>query len=60
MKTVKPKLAIPIHIDDHDVFKSPLLDFTKAWPTAGLENWVHYLVRGDADNFQWRGEDVVI
>jgi len=30
IETVKPKLAIPIHFDDYDVFKSPLSDFTKA------------------------------
>ena len=43
-----------------DVFKSPLSDFTKSVAAAGLENCVHYLMRGDADNFQWRGEDAVM
>ncbi|MGE5061234.1 MAG: hypothetical protein ACM3N3_18475, partial [Betaproteobacteria bacterium] len=59
IETVKPKLAILIHFDDYDVFKSPLSDFTKAVAAAGLENCVHYLVRGDADNFQWRGDAVI-
>jgi hypothetical protein len=58
-ETVKPKLAIPIHFDDYDVFKSPLSDFTKAvatpvWKTA----FIFDARRGD--NFQWHGEDAVM
>src|SRR6478609_1186018 len=30
MRTVRPQLAIPIHYDDYEAFKSPLSDFVSA------------------------------
>jgi L-ascorbate metabolism protein UlaG (beta-lactamase superfamily) len=47
MQTVEPNLAIPIHYDDYDVFKSPLEDFKTAVRDAGLEGRVRYLDRGE-------------
>jgi L-ascorbate metabolism protein UlaG (beta-lactamase superfamily) len=47
MRTVSPGLAIPIHYDDYEAFKSPIEDFTKAVRAAGLQDQVRYLRRGD-------------
>lgn len=51
MQLVKPRLSIPIHYDDYDVFKSPLSDFQQAVKDAGLEKQVHYLSHGDTYTF---------
>ena len=47
LRTVKPKLAVPIHYDDYEAFKSPLSDFVAAVREAGLENSVRYVGRGE-------------
>jgi L-ascorbate metabolism protein UlaG (beta-lactamase superfamily) len=47
MRTVRPQLAIPIHYDDYEAFKSPLSDFVSAVAEAGLEDRVQYVGRGD-------------
>jgi L-ascorbate metabolism protein UlaG (beta-lactamase superfamily) len=47
MRTVRPQLAIPIHYDDYEAFKSPLSDFVSAVADAGLEDRVQYVGRGD-------------
>jgi L-ascorbate metabolism protein UlaG (beta-lactamase superfamily) len=52
MEVVQPKLSIPIHYDDYDVFKSPLSDFQRDVREAGLEGRVHYLSRGETYNFR--------
>ncbi len=52
MQIVKPKLAIPIHFNDYDVFKSPLSDFQREVEAAGLEDRVHYLSHGESYNFK--------
>jgi L-ascorbate metabolism protein UlaG (beta-lactamase superfamily) len=52
MRIVEPKLAIPIHYDDYDVFKSPLSDFQRAVEAAGLADRVRYLGRGDTYTFE--------
>jgi L-ascorbate metabolism protein UlaG (beta-lactamase superfamily) len=49
---VKPRVAIPIHYDDYDVFKSPLSDFQREVEAVGLEPGVHYLNRGDSYEFR--------
>jgi L-ascorbate metabolism protein UlaG (beta-lactamase superfamily) len=49
---IQPKLAIPIHYNDYDVFKSPLSDFQQAVATAGLSDRVRYLNHGDTYTFQ--------
>ncbi len=46
-----PRLAIPIHYDDYDVFASPLSDFEQAVSAAGLAERVHYLQRGEIYRF---------
>jgi L-ascorbate metabolism protein UlaG (beta-lactamase superfamily) len=51
LQIIEPELAIPIHYNDYDVFKSPLSDFQKAVAEAGLANKVHYLSHGDTYTF---------
>jgi L-ascorbate metabolism protein UlaG (beta-lactamase superfamily) len=48
LQIVRPALAIPIHYDDYDVFKSPLADFKRAVEAAGLADRVRYLARGES------------
>ncbi|HXD98455.1 MAG TPA: MBL fold metallo-hydrolase [Candidatus Acidoferrum sp.] len=52
VRTVDPRLAIPIHFDDYTVFTSPLSDFQDAVTAARLEDRVHYLGRGDTFTLQ--------
>lgn len=47
IQALKPRLAIPIHYDDYDAFKSPLSDFVSAVRVAGLQDQVRYLDRGE-------------
>ncbi len=47
MRMVEPRLAIPIHYDDYEAFKSPLEDFVAAVDGAGLADRVRYLRRGE-------------
>ena len=51
MRIVRPKLAIPIHYNDYDLFKSPLSDFQGEVRAAGLEEQVHYLSHGESYTF---------
>ena len=52
MQIVNPKLAIPIHYNDYDVFKSPLEDFKREVAAAGLEERVQYLRHGETYEFK--------
>ena len=52
LQIVKPKLAIPIHYNDYDVFKSPLSDFQGEVKAAGLEHKVRYLSHGEIYTFE--------
>ena len=52
MQIVNPEIAIPIHYDDYDVFKSPLSDFQSEIAEAGLEHRVHYLSHGQEYTFE--------
>jgi L-ascorbate metabolism protein UlaG (beta-lactamase superfamily) len=47
LQTLRPRLAVPIHFDDYEAFKSPLADFVTAVDDAGLHDRVRYLRRGD-------------
>lgn len=47
IRVVEPRVAIPIHYDDYDVFKSPLSEFESAVIEAGLDGRVRYLERGE-------------
>lgn len=49
---INPRIAIPVHYDDYDVFKSPIEDFKAEIKNAGLVNRVHYLTHGDTYNFK--------
>ena len=52
MQIVNPEVAIPIHYNDYDVFKSPLSDFQREIAEAGLEHRVHYLSHGQQYTFE--------
>lgn len=43
--------AIPVHVDDYDMFASPLDEFRSAVLRAGLDQRVIYLGRGDTYGF---------
>jgi L-ascorbate metabolism protein UlaG (beta-lactamase superfamily) len=51
-KIISPKKAIPIHYNDHDVFKSTLEDFQILVREGGLEDQIHYLMHGETYNFE--------
>lgn len=51
LQIIQPELAIPIHYNDYDVFKSPLEDFQQAVREAGWERRVRYLKHGDTFHF---------
>ncbi|KAJ9097651.1 hypothetical protein QFC21_004687 [Naganishia friedmannii] len=55
VQLISPKLTIPVHIDDYDVFLSPRSDFEKEVTKAGLDSKVLYLERGDVFEFGVRG-----
>lgn len=44
---VMPRRAIPVHIDDYPVFKSPLSDFREHVERRGLAGLVTYVGRGE-------------
>ncbi len=52
IRIVNPRLAIPIHYNDYDVFKSPLSDFKEKVKAAGLEDRVRYLSHGQTFTFE--------
>lgn len=52
VRLINPDIAIPIHYNDYDVFKSPLEDFKKAADEAGLNEKLVYLAHGDTYDFK--------
>ncbi|GFE67548.1 MBL fold metallo-hydrolase [Chroococcus sp. FPU101] len=52
LQIINPHVAIPIHYNDYEVFRSPLEDFKDAVREAGLENKVKYLNHGDTYTFE--------
>ena len=48
LQTLKPPLAVPIHYDDYEAFKSPLEDFVAAVRDAGLEGLLRLVQRGES------------
>jgi len=52
IKLVAPNMAIPIHINDYTVFKSPFDDFVKAVEAAHMEKRVKYLAPGETYTFK--------
>jgi L-ascorbate metabolism protein UlaG (beta-lactamase superfamily) len=51
MRIVHPEVAIPIHYNDYDVFKSSLEDFQREVKAAGFERRVRYLKHGETFEF---------
>ena len=51
VQIVDPRVAVPIHYDDYDVFTSPLSDFREAATKAGIRDRVHEMARGDTYTF---------
>lgn len=47
LRLVRPATAVPIHVDDYTVFKSPLADFRRAVDDADLDTEVVYVERGE-------------
>jgi L-ascorbate metabolism protein UlaG (beta-lactamase superfamily) len=58
VELINPDVAIPIHYNDYDVFKSPLEDFKKAAEQAGLEDKIVYLAHGDTYEFQIQYDEI--
>ncbi len=59
LQIIAPRIAIPIHFNDYDAFKSPLEDFQRAVQEAGLEDRVQYINAGESYSFavsakRWR------
>ena len=52
MRIIDPRIVIPIHYNDYDVFKSPLKDFKLAAERAGLSDRIVYLSHGEAYEFE--------
>ena len=47
LQMIEPRLAVPIHYDDYEAFKSPLSEFVTAVNEAGLGEGVRYIRRGE-------------
>jgi L-ascorbate metabolism protein UlaG (beta-lactamase superfamily) len=60
VRLVAPELAIPIHYNDYDVFKSPLADFQREVEQAGLGRRVRYLSHGDSYDFTFAVRDTAV
>ena len=52
MQIIQPRVAIPIHYNDYDVFKSPLEDFKRAAAEAGFSDRLVYLTHGETYEFK--------
>jgi L-ascorbate metabolism protein UlaG (beta-lactamase superfamily) len=46
LRTLEPRVAIPVHYDDYTIFRSPLSDFEDEVEVNGLKTEVRYLERG--------------
>jgi L-ascorbate metabolism protein UlaG (beta-lactamase superfamily) len=53
---IKPRLTIPIHHSDYDVFKSSLDEFKQYVSAAGLSGIVRYLDQGETYQFELEEE----
>ncbi|MEO7262928.1 MAG: MBL fold metallo-hydrolase [Jatrophihabitantaceae bacterium] len=47
LELVKPRLAIPVHYDDYELFRSPLADFRAEVSRRGLIGSVRFVSRGE-------------
>lgn len=48
VRMIAPKVVIPVHYDDYDVFTSGLEDFLRAADQAGIRDRIHPLRRGES------------
>jgi L-ascorbate metabolism protein UlaG (beta-lactamase superfamily) len=55
IQLIQPKVTIPIHYDDYEVFASPLEDFRRIVEAAGDQSRILILDRGDEYRFLVRG-----
>ena len=55
VRLIDADTSIPIHYDDYEVFRSPLSEFKEAVESAGLEDRVAYVDRGDTYEFDRSG-----
>jgi L-ascorbate metabolism protein UlaG (beta-lactamase superfamily) len=46
LEQVRPRHAVPVHVDDYPVFRSPLSDFTAEVERRGLSDLVRVVARG--------------
>jgi L-ascorbate metabolism protein UlaG (beta-lactamase superfamily) len=51
LETVRPRRAVPVHVDDYTVMKSPLSAFTGEMTRRGLGEMVHVVGRGETATF---------
>jgi L-ascorbate metabolism protein UlaG (beta-lactamase superfamily) len=51
LEAVRPRRAVPVHVDDYAAFRSPLSEFTEAVARRGLEDLVHVVGRGETVSF---------
>jgi L-ascorbate metabolism protein UlaG (beta-lactamase superfamily) len=47
LEIIQPQVAIPIHYNDYDVFKSPLADFVEVARAAGWQDRIRVLAHGE-------------
>lgn len=52
LEIIQPQVAIPIHYNDYDVFKSPLEDFVAAARAAGWQDRIRVLAHGETYTIQ--------
>ena len=52
IRTVSPRMSIPIHYNDYDIFTSPLSAFQAEITRAGLDSHVRYLRHGETYPFE--------
>jgi L-ascorbate metabolism protein UlaG (beta-lactamase superfamily) len=51
LQLLRPRTAVPIHIDDYSLFRSPLEDFRRLASTEPLDTEIRYVERGDTVRF---------
>jgi L-ascorbate metabolism protein UlaG (beta-lactamase superfamily) len=51
LEVVRPRRAVPVHVDDYTVMKSPLSDFTGEMSRRGLADMVRVVARGETATF---------
>jgi hypothetical protein len=51
LEVVRPRQAVPVHVDDYAVMKSPLSDFTDEMSRRGMADLVRVVGRGETATF---------